>query len=77
MFKTFLLASAATALIAAPASAHDYRWDYHRYHHRGSGDVVAGVLLGAVAGAALAGSAHRYDYDYGYSYPSYGYPAYG
>lgn len=93
MFKKLLLAGAATALVASPAAARDWRYDGYRYHH-GSGDAVTGALLGAVAGAALIGSLdnHRgygyrsygysypaYGYGYGYSYPaySYSYPAYG
>lgn len=90
MFKTLLLATATTALVASPAAAHDYRWDYHRYH-RDNGSVLASALLGAVAGVAIASSSDRYDdgygypaygygyptYGYGYGYPSYGYPSYG
>lgn len=78
MFKKLLMAGAATALVAAPAAARDYRYDYHRH---GGGDALAVGLLGAVAGAAIASSVDRhYDngYGYGYGYPAYnyGYPAY-
>lgn len=85
MFKSLLLAGAATALVAAPAAARDYRYDGYRYYRGGNGDAVAGALIGAVAGAALASSLNNHrDYgysSYGYSYPAYGYgygyPAYG
>lgn len=83
MLNKLILAASSIALVASPAAARDHRWDnYHggRYYgHRGNGDVLAGALIGAVAGAAIVGSSARSNYGYGYGYPAYGYayPAYG
>lgn len=75
MIKKLILATAATALVAAPAAARDWRGgnDY-RYYHRDNNGAVVGALLGAVAGAAIASSANGYgSYGYNYGYPAYGY----
>ncbi|MFN3689142.1 hypothetical protein [Salinarimonas sp.] len=59
---------AATALVPAPALAHDWRRDHHRYErvaphpvparrHDGGAlalGIVGGLALGAIAGAAIA-----------------------
>lgn len=83
MLQKIILAAAGTALVAAPASARDYRWDHHRYD-RDNGGALVGALLGAVAGAAIVNSVDRP--TYGYDYPAYAYgppvyadpyPAYG
>lgn len=93
MFRKILLAGAALATLAIPATANaqyrtygtyghgrHYYWDGHHYRDRSSNVIVDSLIagvLGYAIGSLGSSYAYPYGYNYGYSSPYYGNSYYG